>query len=163
MAELKLGVITMSDRASAGEYEDESGPLAEQLFNDFLQSKGVQVETQTAILPDDEGELRKTLLQYLKEVNIICITGGTGLGPKDISPDVVKPLLTKEIPGVMEYIRVKYGAKFPNALLSRALAGVIGDVLIYVIPGSPKAVKEYLDEILPTILHSIKMIQGGGH
>jgi len=91
-------------------------------------------------------------------IEVVFTTGGTGLGPRDFAPDVVRPFLDKEIPGVMEMIRVKYGSTMPAALISRSIAGVSGNTLIYCLPGSPKAVSEYCQEILPTIIHSIKMI-----
>ena len=160
---INIAVITMSDRASRGIYEDKSGPLASQMFTQFLSNKGKHVQIKSVILPDSEEQLKETMLLLLKQVDIICITGGTGIAPRDITPDVVKPMLTKEIPGIMEMIRVKYGMQFPNTLISRALAGVIKNVLVYAIPGSPKAVKEYLTEILPTIIHSLKMLKGEGH
>ncbi len=163
ISEISLGIITMSDRASSGQYKDESGPLVEKMTSSFFDKQNIKVQTETVILPDSEEMLRTNILLMKKQMQVIVITGGTGLGPRDISPDVVNPMLTKKIPGIMEMIRVKYGMNFPNALLSRALAGVINDVLIYVIPGSPKAVKEYMDEILPTITHSLKMIHGGSH
>jgi len=160
---IKIGIITMSDRASVGEYKDKSGPLAADLFDNFFSEKGEKPSIERIILPDSEEKLRKQLLAFSKEKHIICVSGGTGIGPRDITPDVIKPMLSKEITGIMEMIRVKYGMKFPNALLSRAIAGVIDSTLIYAIPGSPKAVKEYLKEILPTVLHSLKMLSGGAH
>jgi len=92
--------------------------------------------------------------------DIIVTTGGTGLGKRDITPDVIKPMLDKEIPGIMEHIRLKYGADKPNALVSRSIAGVMDTTLVYVLPGSTKAVHEYLHEITPTLEHSLRMIHG---
>ena len=91
---------------------------------------------------------------------MIITSGGTGIGPKDITVETVRPLLTKEIPGIMEYIRVKYGSHKPNALLSRGVAGIIGKSLIYTIPGSVKAADEYMAEILKTLNHTILMQYG---
>ena len=84
----------------------------------------------------------------------------SGLGKRDITPDVVRPLLDKEIPGIMEHIRLKYGAEKHNALISRSIAGVMDSALVYVLPGSVKGVNEYLTEITPTIEHSLRMIHG---
>ena len=111
------------------------------------------------MIPDEAALLR----QHLKEkgnADIVITTGGTGIGPRDITVDVVKPLLDKEIPGIMELIRVKYGTEKPNALVSRGVAGVIGETLVYTLPGSVKAVEEYLAEITKTIRHSIYMLNG---
>ena len=93
-----------------------------------------------------------------EKVDIIFTTGGTGIGPRDITPDVIKKLIDKEIPGIMEMIRIKYGMQFPNALLSRSIAGVAGKTLLYALPGNPKAVKEYCDEIFKTVEHSFRML-----
>jgi molybdopterin biosynthesis enzyme MoaB len=89
---------------------------------------------------------------------MIFTTGGTGIGPRDITVDVISSLLTKEIPGVMEFIRVKYGAENPAALLSRGKAGISGKSLIYTLPGSLKAVDEYMSEILKTLKHTFLML-----
>lgn len=156
-------IITMSDRAFNKVYKDESGPLLQELMEHYLSEKRVKLKAQIVILPDDEVLLKDKIQQNISKVDMIFISGGTGIGPRDITPDVVKPLLNKEIPGIMEIIRVKYGMKFPNALLSRGIAGVAGQTLVYTLPGNPKAVKDYMNEILPTLLHSIKMLKGEGH
>ena len=156
---IKVHIITLSDRASQGIYEDKSGPLLKKLSEDFFVGNGRQVSVENTVIPDDEAQLR-TLLEFLigKKNDIIFTTGGTGIGPRDITPDVVKSLLDKEIPGIMEMIRVKYGMQFPNALVSRSIAGVAGKTLIYALPGNPKAVKEYADEIFKTVEHSFRML-----
>ncbi len=92
--------------------------------------------------------------------NLIITTGGTGIGPRDITVDVVKPMLKTEIPGIMEMIRVKYGSEKPNALLSRGIAGILGNALIFTLPGSVRAVNEYLDVIIPALHHAVYMQYG---
>ena len=87
-------------------------------------------------------------------------TGGTGIGPKDFTPDVIRPMLDKEIPGLMDHIRLKYGAEKPNALISRSIAGVMGNTLVFALPGSVKAVNEYMEEILKSFWHMIYMLHG---
>jgi len=94
----------------------------------------------------------------VNKYDIIITTGGTGIGPKDFTPDVVKPMLEKEIPGIMEMIRMKYGQQKPNALVSRSVAGVIGETLVFTLPGSVKAVEEYMTEILTMLEHLIYML-----
>ncbi len=137
----------------------ESGPLLEKLTKDNFLKEGRQVSVETVILPDDADKLERQIRKYVQEkTDIIFTTGGTGLGPRDITPDVIRPLLSKEIPGIMEMIRVKYGMQFPNALVSRSIAGLIGETLIYALPGSPKAAREYAEEIFKTIEHSLRMI-----
>ena len=153
-------IITLSDRASKGEYEDLSGPEIKRLTLDFFFRTKWKCEIEQLLIPDDEILLEKALLENKNMKHIIFTTGGTGIGPKDFTPDVIKPMLEKEIPGIMEYIRLKYGQKFPGALLSRSIAGVMGDSLIFALPGSVKAVKEYLSEIFSVLEHTIYMQYG---
>lgn len=154
-----IKVITVSDRASRGEYEDISGPVLQKALYDYFASHQRLVEIENGIVPDDKELLTKTIQNFTKiNADIIFTTGGTGIGPKDITPETVKPMIHKEIPGIMEMIRVKYGMQFPNALISRSIAGTIDKTLIYTLPGNPKAVREYLDEILPTVEHSMRML-----
>jgi molybdenum cofactor synthesis domain-containing protein len=156
---IKVNIITMSDRAYEGVYEDKSGPFLKQLTHDYFDANNRSAEIINTIMPDEEQGLSILLRQLIQDkVDIIFTTGGTGIGPRDITPDIVKPLLDKEISGIMELIRVKYGKDTPNALISRSIAGVAGQTLIYVLPGNPKAVKEYTDEIFKTIEHSFRML-----
>lgn len=158
---LKIKIITLSDRASHGVYEDKSGPLVEKISSEFLLSRNRHFEIEKLVIPDDAILLQRSLEDAIaKHFDIIFTTGGTGIGKRDITPDVVKPMLQKEITGIMELIRVKYGMKKPNALISRAVAGTIDETLIYTLPGSQKAVNEYLTEILPTLEHSLYMMNG---
>ncbi|MBE0649994.1 MAG: molybdenum cofactor synthesis protein [Bacteroidales bacterium] len=158
---LRINVITLSDRASQGVYEDLSGPAIQKKTEEFLLSKNRHFEFHNQIIPDDSALLKQSILKAVSQkTDIIFTTGGTGIGPRDITPDVVRPMLDKEITGIMELIRVKYGMKKPNALISRAVAGTINQTLIYTLPGSVKAVNEYLDEILPTLEHSLYMMNG---
>jgi len=156
---IKTLIVTLSDRASRGEYADKSGPLLEKLAEEFFKSKNRHYKIETLIIPDDEEQLKDVLKKAQAEhYDMVFTTGGTGIGPKDITPDVVKPLLTKEIPGIMELIRVKYGMEKANALVSRSIAGVMDKTLVYTLPGSPKAVNEYCSEIFKTIEHSLYML-----
>ena len=158
---IKVLIITLSDRASNGTYEDRSGPEIGILVSAYFQDKGIPVTIQNSLIPDDPNQL-KELINEAKEsdIQVLFTTGGTGIGPKDFTPDVVREMLAKEIPGIMEMIRVKYGKQKPNALVSRSIAGVADSMLIYTLPGSVKAVREYCAEILPTIIHSLKMLHG---
>ena len=131
------------------------------VYNTFFKDKDIELEIRKHLIPDDPVLLEKLLLEARDTgVSVIFTTGGTGIGPRDYTPDVVKKLLDKEIPGIMEMIRVKYGMVKPNALISRGIAGTLGNSLVYTLPGSLRAVAEYCSEILPTIIHSIKMVQG---
>ncbi len=155
----RVFVITLSDRASKGEYSDRSGPKIEQALAAYFEKGKWLYSIERELIADDAEKLDE-LLKYAREeaYDVVFTTGGTGIGPRDITPDVVMPFLDKTIPGVMELIRYKYGSLKPNALLSRAVAGVMQNTLIYTLPGSVKAVDEYLAEILPTIKHSIYML-----
>jgi molybdopterin adenylyltransferase len=157
---LEILVITLSDRAYRGEYEDLSGPRVSELVADYFEKLLVECLVTEVLIPDEAEELKNILTVSGSKFNIIFTTGGTGIGPRDITVDVVKPLLTKEIPGIMEFIRVKYGTEKPNALLSRGVAGLIGSTLIYTLPGSVRAVNEYMEEILKTLNHTIYMQYG---
>lgn len=157
----KAIVITLSDRASSGEYEDRSGPRVKEMLGSFFKKFNVDFEIHSEIIPDD-GKQLKDVIQKATEskYDVIITTGGTGIGPRDITVDTVQPLLDKEIPGIMEMIRLKYGIAKPNALLSRGVSGVIGESLIYTLPGSVKAVQEYMEEILKTLQHLTLMLHG---
>lgn len=157
--EIKIVVITLSDRAYKGIYKDKSGPLATKLLRDFFQNHSRPFRIKNVVIPDDEAMLENIIRKSAEEnADIIITTGGTGIGSRDITPDVVKRLLDKEIPGIMDLIRYKYGLSKPNALLSRSMAGVMGNTLVYALPGNTKAVNEYLTEIKPTIEHSLRML-----
>jgi molybdopterin adenylyltransferase len=155
----KVHVITLSDRAHSGTYRDLSGPAVVKYVRYAMASAGWECEIKTTVMPDDAVTLRAALTEA-PLMDLIITTGGTGIGPRDITPDVVRPLLTREIPGVMEHIRVKYGMENPKALLSRAVAGAAGKTLIYTLPGSVKAVHEYMTEIIKTLEHTFYMLYG---
>ena len=156
----KVLVITLSDRAFNGEYQDLSGPRVMEIIGGFFESIGAGFEAESVLIPDDAGILEGKLKEAAACSDLIITTGGTGIGPRDITVETVRPLLTKEIPGVMEYIRVRYGSEKPNALLSRGIAGVIGKCLIYTLPGSVRAVNEYMAEITRTLEHTLLMLYG---
>lgn len=152
-------VITLSDRASAGEYEDRSGPRIRELLESHFNICHLQFEFCNYIIPDDPEKLDNLLHKASEELfDLVITTGGTGIGPRDFTPDVVKSLLDKEIPGIMELIRMKYGSEKPAALLSRSIAGVVGKTLIFTLPGSVKAVNEYMSEITKSMMHMVYMV-----
>ena len=153
-------IITLSDRAFKGEYQDLSGPRISEKLSEFFTAQNWMSDIRTALIPDDAGTLQKMIGDACETANIIFTTGGTGIGPRDITIEAVKPLLSKEIPGIMEYIRIKYGTDKPNALLSRGVAGIAGKSLIYTLPGSVRAVDEYMTEILKTLKHTVLMQYG---
>jgi len=154
----------MSDRAHAGEYEDRSGPRVQEHLERHFGATRWHLEATVTVLPDD-AELLRAALCRLRDggVDLVLTTGGTGVGPRDVTPDVVTDLADKLLPGIMDAIRLKYGADKPNALLSRSVAAVLGRSLVYALPGSVRAVDEYMVEILKTTEHLIKMLHGLGH
>ncbi len=158
---IRIQIITLSDRASAGEYADKSGPQIKNLTETFFSGIKRKTDITNHLIPDDPEQLARLIKSAISQkIDMIFTTGGTGIGSRDFTPETVRPLLEKEIPGIMELIRVKYGMEKPAALLSRGIAGVSGKTLIYTLPGSVKAVTEYCNEILPTIEHSMYMIEG---
>jgi len=158
---LRIMIITLSDRAARGEYEDRSGPQVRSILEQFFEDKRWHTDIETVVLPDDAAQL-KTQLQtaHDADTDVIFTTGGTGVGPRDITPDVVTSLTDKTIPGIMEHIRVKFGRDKPNALLSRSVAAAWDQTLIYTLPGSVKAVQEYMSEILKTLEHLLVTLRG---
>ncbi|MFC2097503.1 molybdenum cofactor synthesis domain-containing protein [Bacteroidota bacterium] len=162
-SELKLDIriITLSDRAHSGEYEDRSGPVIKNLIFNYFNSKEWKFDISLKVIPDNSDRLKKLISDAKNEkATIIITTGGTGIGPNDITVETVRPFIDKEIPGIMELIRVKYGQQKPNALLSRGIAGLMDETLVYTLPGSVKAVNEYMTEILNTLEHLIYMKLG---
>jgi molybdenum cofactor synthesis domain-containing protein len=156
---IKTTVITLSDRASQGIYADKSGKEIEKRVTEFWKAEKRLSTMDYILIPDNAEMLENAIRQAVENgSDFIFTTGGTGIGPKDITPDVVKPMFNKEIPGIMDLIRIKYGSEKPAALISRSVAGVIGKTLVYCLPGSTTAVNEYLDEILKTVKHSLYMI-----
>ncbi|MBN2485816.1 MAG: hypothetical protein JXB34_07555 [Bacteroidales bacterium] len=158
---LRFKVITVSDRASSGEYPDKSGPLLQEAIYHYFTANNQNVSAELAVVPDEIPIISKMVKDCVNNhIDVVFTCGGTGIGPRDVTPEALKPMLDREMPGIVEYIRVKYGTENPNALTSRAIAGVSGKTLIFALPGSPKAVNEYSGEIFKTILHSVKMLHG---
>jgi molybdenum cofactor synthesis domain-containing protein len=156
----RIFILTLSNRASKGIYDDKSGPRVKELISDFLSTKKIRYIVDNEIIPDNAVMLRSIVREKSFLSDIIITTGGTGIGPDDITIEVVKSMLDKEIPGIMEFIRLKYGADYPQALLSRSVAGIMGNSLVFTLPGSLKAVNEYMEEILKSLLHCVYMKHG---
>lgn len=156
-----IKIITLSDRAHRGVYKDMSGPKATELLTAYFEKLNKPIAVKNTIIPDDAEELTHILLESKNEkTDILITTGGTGISNRDITVETVQLHLDKEIPGIMEMIRHKYGAEKPNALLSRGVAGTMNRTLVYTLPGSVKAVEEYLTEIFKTLDHLLYMIHG---
>jgi molybdenum cofactor synthesis domain-containing protein len=158
---VRVLIITLSDRASAGEYEDRSGPAIRRRIEAHFRGSRWRPEFTARLIPDDAGKLRAAVRRAVAGgADVIFTSGGTGIGPRDVTPETIRAVLDREIPGVMEYIRVKYGRTKPSALLSRSVAGVIGSTLVYALPGSVRAVREYLAEILRSLEHAVLTVRG---
>lgn len=161
---LKIKIITLSDRAYKGEYEDKSGPTIIDLLKEFFSDKRWHIEYEYKLIPDDrnllEDELKKSIYE---NIDIIFTTGGTGISPRDITPEVIEKFSDKIIPGIMENIRLKYYEKIPSSILSRSIAAVKNKTLIFALPGSVKAINDYLSEITKILEHAILMLHGLGH
>ena len=147
---IKVAVLTLSDKGSKGEREDTSGPTIEKLVKK-IDAKVVISE----ILPDEKALIKKKLISLCKKADLILTTGGTGVSPRDVTPDATREVIQYEIPGFAEAMRMKGLKKTPFAMISRAIAGVRGKTLIINLPGSPKAVKENLSALLSIIPHTI--------
>jgi molybdopterin adenylyltransferase len=158
---MECRVITLSDRASRGEYADLSGPLIQERLEAFFGGARWRPHIERSVIPDEPASLLRELRTARdRGCDLIFTTGGTGIGPRDITPDVVAKECDKLIPGIMDFIRVKYGASHPTALLSRGVAGVLGTSLVFTLPGSVRAVDEYMREILKILEHLIAMLHG---
>jgi len=156
---LRISIIVLSDRASRGEYEDKGGPRIRERIEQFFKDAPFPIDVTLSLIPDDEMALQDQLDAARRNaVDVIFTTGGTGVGPRDITPDVVEAYADRIIPGVMDSIRIKYGEQNPFALLSRSVAAIAGATLIYTLPGSPKGIDEYLDEIEKTLKHTLAVV-----
>jgi cyclic pyranopterin monophosphate synthase len=157
---LKAVVIVISDSVSKGERSDKSGKLAAER----LQSSGFEV-VDYRVIPDDPSQIESSLISACDElkVDLVVTCGGTGLGPRDSTPEVTRKVLEKEVIGISEALRMHGQKRTPLSMLSRGMAGVRGETIIVNLPGSVKAVSESLDALIPGILHGSKMLGGHGH
>ncbi len=161
---LDIMVITLSDRAYSGEYRDISGGIVKRLLEAHFLETRFRTRISSRVIPDEKDALLSSLEECgEKGFSMVFSTGSTGIGPRDIAPETVRLFCDRVIPGIMEAVRVKYGAKNPNAWLSRAIAGMKGEMAVFSIPGSRRAVEEYMEEILKVLDHMILMARGLGH
>ncbi|MHB1415707.1 MAG: molybdopterin adenylyltransferase [Chloroflexota bacterium] len=159
---ISVGILTISDRSARGEREDLSGPAIREVITGSL--AGEAEVTRYEIVPDEQVIIETTLRQWADDlyIDLILTTGGTGLAPRDVTPEATRAAIEKEVPGITEAVRAASLAKTPHAMLSRAVAGVRANSLIVNLPGSPRAVREALEVILPAIPHAVDLIQGRG-
>ena len=151
-------VLTVSDRSARGQRPDEAGPLVASL----LEAAGYRV-AETALVPDEQPEIETALIRLADEVcaALVVTTGGTGFSPRDVTPEATLAVCQRLAPGIPEAMRAASLAITSRAMLSRAAAGLRGGSLIINLPGSPKAARENLEAVLPTLEHGLKMLLGG--
>jgi molybdopterin adenylyltransferase len=154
---MRVGVLTVSDRAFRGEYEDKAGPLLEEMARKQLDA----IVVEAAIVADDQDRISEMLRRWSDEMDLdlILTTGGTGFAPTDVTPEATRAVIEKEAPGLGEAMRAASLHLTPHAMLSRAVAGIRGRTLIVNLPGHPRAVIENLETILPALPHAIELIR----
>jgi molybdopterin adenylyltransferase len=158
---MKIGRVTLSDRASSGVYEDRSGPEIERV----LAEQGIgAVEWVRVVIPDDRATIETELRRLCDDegCELVVTTGGTGPAPRDVTPEATRAVLERELPGFGEIMRVQSFARVPTAILSRSTAGTRGRSLIVNLPGNPRAIGECLPLILPAIREALRHLRGEG-
>ncbi|MCK5154207.1 MAG: MogA/MoaB family molybdenum cofactor biosynthesis protein [Spirochaetales bacterium] len=155
---MKAAVITISDRASKGIYEDLSGPEIEKILKELVPS----CQIRRTIVPDEEKDILKAL-KLFEGYDFILTTGGTGIGPRDITPNVTEKYCDRELPGISETLRAESLKETNSAMLSRGYSGMKDNTIIVNFPGSVKAVRLCTSVIAPVMVHAVKMILGEGH
>ena len=158
--EIRAAVLTVSDRGARGEREDESGPVLAEL----LREAGAEVVARE-VVSDELGPLAAKLreLSDREDVNLVVTTGGTGLSPRDNTPEATRAVLEREVPGIPEAMRAETLGQTPTAMLSRAVCGTRSGALLVNLPGSPKAVRECFAAIRPVLAHAVSQLAGGDH
>jgi molybdopterin adenylyltransferase len=155
---VRVAVITISDRASRGEYADLSGPEIEKEVRALFPA----VEISRRVVPDNARKIRRAL-EAGAEADFILTTGGTGISPRDVTPEVTMRFCQRELPGIAEEIRRQSHAETPAAMLSRGYAGLRGSTVVVNFPGSVKAVRLCMAVLGPVMEHAVKMLRGEGH
>jgi molybdenum cofactor synthesis domain-containing protein len=155
---IRIAILTLSDRAAAGEYDDRSGPALRTLVEEALGAEVVAYR----LLPDDREAIADQLRAWADDgqVDLVLTTGGTGFGPRDITPEATRDVIEREAPGLAEAMRAASLRITPHAMLSRAVSGIRGATLIVNLPGSLKGATENLQAILPALPHAVELLRG---
>jgi molybdenum cofactor synthesis domain-containing protein len=153
----RAAVITVSDRGSRGERKDTSGPE----IAGMLEAQGMEIVSRL-LVPDERDMISQALIEMCdtNKIDLILTTGGTGVSPRDVTPDATRDVIDREIPGIAEEMRRQSVLVTPNAMISRAIAGIRGRALIINLPGSPRGARENLGFLLPALNHAMEKIQG---
>ena len=152
---IRAAVITVSDKGAKGEREDLSGPAVEETL------RGIADVVSREVIPDDADVIMERLVKLADTgLELIVTTGGTGVSPRDVTPEATLAVIDRELPGMAEAMRAASMAKTPRAMLSRAVCGVLGGTLVVNLPGSPRAAKENLAVLVPVIPHAVEKIRG---
>ena len=155
VASIAVGIITISDRASARDYEDLGGPA----LKEAMQKAGWQVLSE-AIIPDDTTRIQETIRSFSRQgCGLILTTGGTGVGPRDVTPEAVRAIMRVELPGFGEVMRVESMKITPNSILSRSLAAIVDFSLVIALPGKPSGAVECLGFVQGAIPHGVALAQ----
>jgi molybdopterin adenylyltransferase len=159
MSEIRIGILTVSDRASAGIYEDISGPAIQQTLTDYLSSPWTPVYK---VVPDDQDVVEAALINLADNEHccLIVTTGGTGPAPRDMVPEATEVVCEKMMPGFGELMRQVSLQYVPTAILSRQTAGIRGKSLIINLPGKPRSIRECLDAVFPAVPYCVDLIEG---
>lgn len=155
---LTASVVVCSDSISAGKAQDRAGKA----IMDKLKSLDLQI-LQYTIIPDERADILRLIEQNVNHCDLLVFTGGTGLSPRDITPEVIRPLLDREIPGIEEAIRSYGQLRTPYSMLSRSVAGMIGSTLVLALPGSTNGAKESMDALFPGLLHIFRVLKAERH
>jgi molybdopterin adenylyltransferase len=154
----RVGILTISDRAAAGQYEDRAGPAIRDVVSSQL---GAEV-AEYAVVMDDQVTIERTLIAWADErhLDLILTTGGTGFAPRDVTPEATRSVIEREAPGLVFAMLRESLLVTPHAMLSRAVAGIRGRTLVVNLPGSPKAARENLVSILSAVPHALDLLRG---
>jgi len=153
---IRAGVITVSTKGALGKRVDESGPA----MHEMLVTAGHSVVHQ-ALVPDEVEAIATAILAAVHaRANVVLTTGGTGLSPNDVTPEATRRVIDREIPGIAEALRARSLEKTAHAMLSRGVAGAVGASLVVNLPGSPRAVRESLEVLLPVLEHAVELLAG---